>query len=223
LTIATAGHHLRVYEIYDSIQGESTLAGMPCTLIRLAGCPLRCSYCDTPRAIPTDSGHSMTIDAMIRQVAESDRPLVLLTGGEPLAQRNTIELLARLLQLDCLVQLETAGAYSIKTVPVGVRRILDIKTPGSGEVERNCTENLAYLAAGDEIKFVLTGRSDYLWARDFIREHQLEGGDIPLLFSPAWGEVAVSDLCAWILQDHLPVRMQMQMHKVIWGAEAEGV
>jgi len=216
-------HHLRVYEIYDSIQGESTLAGMACTLIRLAGCPLRCTYCDTPRAIPTDSGHSMAIDAMIRQVVASDRPLVLLTGGEPLSQRHSIELLTRLLALDCMVQLETAGAYSVKEVPVGVRRIIDIKTPGSGEVERNCIENLACLTAGDEIKFVLTGRSDYVWARNFIREHQLDRGDIPLLFSPAWGQIVPGDLCAWVLKDHLPVRMQMQMHKAIWGSEAEGV
>lgn len=196
---------------------------MPCTLVRLAGCPLRCKYCDTPQAIPTDSGQWMDIEAIIRQVAVSQRPLVLVTGGEPLAQRYTIGLLAALSELDCMVQLETAGTYSIENIPVKIRRIVDIKTPGSGEVERNCMQNLHLLAAGDEIKFVLTGRSDYEWAREFIDRHQLGLSDVPVLFSPAWGEVVVSDLCAWVLEDHLPVRVQVQMHKTIWGPEAEGV
>ncbi len=196
---------------------------MPCTLIRLAGCPLRCSYCDTPRAIPTDSGHRMSVDAIVQRAADAGRPLVLVTGGEPLAQRHTTELLTALLKLGCHVQLETAGAYAVNDVPPGVRRIIDIKTPGSGEVERNCIDNLGCLRAGDEIKFVLTGRSDYEWARHFIRQFQPGHGEIPLLFSPAWSEVAPAELCAWILADNLPVRMQMQMHKTIWGAEAEGV
>jgi len=165
----------------------------------------------------------MDIDEIIRSVAASNRPLVLVTGGEPLAQRYTIELLAALSELDCMVQLETAGAYSIEHVPAGIRRIVDIKTPGSGEVERNCLQNLQLLAAGDEIKFVLTGRLDYEWARDFIQRHRLGLNDAPVLFSPAWGDVAASDVCAWVLEDHLPVRVQVQMHKTIWGAEAEGV
>jgi len=216
-------HRLRIFEIYDSIQGESTLAGMPCTLVRLAGCPLRCSYCDTPQAIPTDSGQRMAVEDIITQVASSNRPLVLVTGGEPLAQRYCIELLKGLSGLNCLVQLETAGAYSVGSVPAGIRRIIDIKTPGSGEVERNCMQNLDLLTAGDEIKFVLTGRSDYEWASDFIQKHKLGAGDVPVLFSPAWSDLQASDLCAWVLEDHLPVRVQMQMHKTIWGAEAEGV
>jgi len=165
----------------------------------------------------------MAIDEIIRQVATANRPLVLVTGGEPLAQHHTIELLAQLLALGCIVQLETAGAYSVKAVPAGVRRIVDIKTPGSGEMVRNDIENLALLRDGDEIKFVLTGRNDYEWARDFIHTHQLGEGDVPVLFSPAWGDIAASDLCAWVLEDHLPVRVQVQMHKAIWGAEAEGV
>jgi len=196
---------------------------MPCTLVRLAGCPLRCTYCDTPQAIPADSGQWMLIDDVIDQVAASNRPLVLVTGGEPLAQRYTNTLLRKLSGLDCMIQLETAGAYSIKTVPDGIRRIIDIKTPGSGEVERNCMQNLGLLTAGDEIKFVLTGRDDYEWARDFIHTYQLGLGDIPVLFSPAWGDILASDLCAWVLDDHLPIRVQIQMHKTIWGPEAEGV
>jgi len=196
---------------------------MPCTLIRLAGCPLRCAYCDTPQAIPTDSGNWMDIDAIIEQIRQTQRPLVLVTGGEPLAQRYTVELLKALSGLDCIVQLETAGTYSIEHVPAGIRRIVDIKTPGSGEVERNCMKNLDLLTAGDEVKFVLTGRSDYEWARDFIQMHCMGGGDVPVLFSPSWDDLTASDLSAWVLADHLPVRVQVQMHKTIWGPEAEGV
>jgi len=184
---------------------------------------LRCAYCDTPHAIPTDSGQWMAVEDIIVQVAAANRPLVLVTGGEPLAQRYCIELLKGLSGLNCMVQLETAGAYSVERVPAGIRRIVDIKTPGSAEVERNCMQNLDLLTSGDEIKFVLTGRSDYAWARDFIQKHHLGTGDVPVLFSPAWGDVAASDLCAWVLQDHLPVRVQVQMHKTIWGPEAEGV
>ncbi len=212
-----------MYEMYDSVQGESTLAGMPCTFIRLAGCPLRCSYCDTPKAIPTDSGHWVSIDEIVKQVIENNRPLVLITGGEPLAQRHCNTLLKRLSELGCFVQLETSGAYSIASVPAGIRRIVDIKTPGSGEAQRNQLQNLQQLVAGDEIKIVLTGRGDYKWARDFIRVHKLGLDDVPVLLSPAWGEVAAAELCAWLLEDRLPARMQVQMHKVIWGSEAEGV
>jgi len=196
---------------------------MPCTLIRLAGCPLRCTYCDTPQAIPVDSGNWMAVDAVIEQIRQTQRPLVLVTGGEPLAQRYTLELLKELTRLGCMVQLETAGTYSIEYVPAGIRRIVDIKTPGSGEVERNCIKNLDLLTAGDEVKFVLTGRSDYEWARGFIQTHGLGTGDVPVLFSPSWDDLSASDLSAWVLADHLPVRVQVQMHKTIWGPEAEGV
>ncbi len=165
----------------------------------------------------------MDIDKIIRQVAEKQRPLVLVTGGEPLAQRHCIELLKRLSELDCIIQLETSGAYSVQNIPADIRRIVDIKTPGSGEVERNHLANLAYLKAGDEIKIVLTNRHDYEWARDFIIEHKLGLADVPVLLSPAWGDITAAELCQWLLQDQLPARMQMQMHKVIWGAKAEGV
>jgi len=196
---------------------------MPCTLVRLAGCPLRCHYCDTPQAIPTDSGQSMSIDDVVEKIAVANRPLVLVTGGEPLAQRHCITLLQRLSERDCIVQLETAGAYPVDAVPDAVRRIIDIKTPGSGEVDRNCLKNLAGLKAGDEIKFVLAEAADYAWARDFIRQYGLGLGDVPVLLSPAWGQVEASDVCAWVLADRLPVRVQVQLHKTIWGAEAEGV
>jgi len=165
----------------------------------------------------------MAIDDIIEQVAIKQRPLVLVTGGEPLAQQHCIDLLSRLSKLDCFVQLETSGAYPVQDVPVGVRRIVDIKTPGSGEVERNHLQNLEHLVAGDEIKLVLTGRSDYEWARDMIGKHQLGLNDVPVLLSPAWGDLAAAELCEWILADQLPARLQVQMHKVIWGSKAEGV
>lgn len=195
---------------------------MPCTFIRLAGCPLRCSYCDTTQAIPTDSGNWMDIDTIIEDVRLRGRPLVLVTGGEPLAQRNCGELLSRLLEIGIEVQLETSGAYSVAAVPDGVHRIVDVKTPGSGEVERNQLENMKMLGAGDEIKFVICSRSDYEWSRDFIRQHQLGDGAVVLL-SAAWSEISNRDLCAWMLEDALPARLQLQLHKVIWGAEASGV
>jgi len=165
----------------------------------------------------------MSIDAIMQQVRSHHRPLVLVTGGEPLAQRHCITLLERLAKLDCYVQLETSGAYPIHAVPSGIRRIVDIKTPGSGEVARNHLANLDALIAGDEIKMVLTSRNDYEWAREMIAQHQLGLADVPVLLSPAWGDVSAAEICEWVLHDALPVRIQMQMHKVIWGAKAEGV
>jgi len=196
---------------------------MACTFIRLAGCPLRCTYCDTPQAIPTDSGSWMPIADILSQVRQRNRPLVLVTGGEPLAQRQCPELLSGLLALGCEVQLETSGAYLLGGVPAGVRKIVDLKTPGSGEVERNRLENIPQLCAGDEIKIVLTDRADYEWARDMICQHQLGRNDVPVLLSAAWGELMAVQLCQWMLDDRLPARLQMQLHKVIWGAEATGV
>ena len=183
---------------------------------------MRCSYCDTTQAIPTDSGSWMDIDAIVEDVQQRGRPLVLVTGGEPLAQRNCSELLTRLLGLGIQVQLETSGAYSVADLPDGVHRIVDVKTPASGEVERNRIENLKQLNASDEIKFVICSRSDYEWSREFIRSHML-GSDAVVLLSAAWGELSSQDLCAWMLEDQLPARLQVQLHKVIWGAEASGV
>jgi 7-carboxy-7-deazaguanine synthase len=214
---------VRIHEVYDSIQGESTLAGMPCTLVRLAGCPLRCRYCDTPQAWSFERGTEMAIDAVVADIAERDRPLVLVSGGEPLAQPSCMDLLAALVETGRLVQLETSGAFDISEVPAGVRRILDIKTPGSGEAARNLTGNLAQLRAGDEIKFVITDRADYEWARALISEHAWEARGLPVLLSPSWGELEAAELAAWVIADRLPARLHLQQHKVVWGSEARGV
>lgn len=213
---------INIHEIYQSIQGESTLAGMPCTFVRLAGCPLRCTYCDTLAAIPFDSGKSMEMYDVVAQVKAWANPLVLVTGGEPLAQKTCIALLQKLLDTGVIVQLETSGALDISTVPIAVRKVIDIKTPGSGEEKRNRWQNLQYLHAHDEIKFVLTNQSDYIWAKCVIDE-RLQDTSATILLSPSWGSLNPEDLCAWILRDKLPVRMQIQMHKVIWGAEKTGV
>lgn len=212
-----------MHEIYDSIQGESTLAGMACTFVRLAGCPLRCSYCDTVEAQATDSGEWMSIDEVVSQVASRKRPLVLVTGGEPLAQRHCVVLLENLLALDCELQLETSGAFPIAEVPKGVHRILDVKTPESGESARNRLENFASLREGDELKFVISSRADYEWSREFLRAHALDEKGVPILFSPAWGRLSLVEMSQWLLEDRLPVRLQLQLHKIIWGAEAKGV
>jgi len=213
---------INIHEIYQSIQGESTLAGMPCTFVRLAGCPLRCTYCDTLPAIPFDSGKSMGIDDVVIQVRAWANPLVLVTGGEPLAQKTCIDLLQKLLDTGVIVQLETSGALDISTVPIAVRKVVDIKTPGSGEEKRNRWQNLQYLHAHDEIKFVLTNQADYVWAKRVIDE-RLQDTPATILLSPCWGALNPEDLCAWILRDKLAVRMQLQMHKVIWGADKTGV
>lgn len=185
---------------------------------------MRCHYCDTEQAIPTGSGSWMSVNQVVDDVRERGRPLALVTGGEPLAQRNCIELLRRLVGLDVEVQLETSGAYSVAEVPDGVRRVVDIKTPDSGESEKNRLDNLSLLREGDELKFVLCSRSDYEWARDFVRSSCASFGNIPLLFTVSWDdEIAAEELAAWVLEDCLPVRIQLQMHKVIWGAEASGV
>lgn len=165
----------------------------------------------------------MTVNEIVRHVSDQHRPLVLVTGGEPLAQRHCIRLLEQLQRLDCEVQLETSGAFSIADVPSGIRRIIDIKTPDSGESDRNHLENLGLLRAGDEIKFVICSREDYLWSRDLVREHAMSDMDLPILFSPAWGMVSPLDMSQWLLEDRLPVRLHLQLHKVIWGSEATGV
>lgn len=215
-------NQLRVHEIYTSIQGESTAAGLPCLFIRLAGCPLRCVYCDTAHALDFNSGQQMSMDEIMRQVRQAAPELVLVTGGEPLAQRHTPELLSALLQEKTLVQLETSGAISLAQVPLQVRKIMDIKTPGSGESKRNDWRNLEYLQAHDEVKFVLSGRRDYEWACDAL-EHRLHEISSSILFSPCWGMLNPEDLATWIIEDGLDVRMQLQLHKIIWGAEKTGV
>ena len=214
---------LRIHEIYESVQGESTFAGRPCTFIRLAGCPLSCHYCDTPQAIPTDSGSDCSIKAIVEKVRAFGHSLVLVTGGEPLAQRNVIALLNSLLKEPVTVQLETAGAHDLSRVPDGVSIIMDIKTPASGEVARNRWENISHLKTGDEIKFVINDREDYEWVKTVIRERSLAELKIPLLLSPAWKMLPPAELVAWMLKDRLPARLQIQQHKYIWGDQVSGV
>ncbi len=196
---------------------------MPCTLVRLAGCPLRCDYCDTPEALPARSGEITTIEDIRQRVADHALPLTLVTGGEPLAQLETPMLLEALLGLGGTVQLETSGAFDITVVPRGVRRIVDIKTPGSGEEPRNLWANLRHLSENDEIKFVITGREDFDWCVACIRQHRLAELGIPLLISPVHQRVDLRRLCRWILDSGLPLRLQPQLHKWIWGADASGV
>ncbi|MDX8376442.1 MAG: radical SAM protein [Mariprofundales bacterium] len=219
---------LFINEIYDCIQGESSLAGLGCTLIRLAGCPLRCTYCDTPQSWPFNKGQQMTIAAIIAHVRQHNRPLVLITGGEPLAQKQTLDLLQALLSLTPLtntkamkpiIQLETSGLYPISPVPMGIKRILDIKTPASGMLKHNHWENLKSLRIDDEIKFVLNDKSDYDWAKEIIEQYKLFEF-LPaanILFSPVWGNLELAHLAEWVLVDNLNVRVHTQLHRHIWG------
>jgi len=211
---------MRITEIFSSIQGESTFAGLPCTFVRLTGCPLRCGYCDTAYAF--SGGTEMTVDEVMAQVADHAIDLVEVTGGEPLAQKETPALLARLLAAGHQVLLETSNGLPIDTVPDGVHVILDLKSPGSGELAANRWENLDLLDARGEIKLVLTNRADFDWAVETIADHHLVGR-WPLLMAPVFGKLDPAELAAWILEAHLPVRLQLQLHKLIWGAERTGV
>lgn len=210
---------LRINEIFFSLQGESSRVGLPTVFVRLTGCPLRCGYCDTAYAF--HEGDTRSIDDVIAEVATYASKFVCVTGGEPLAQRNCLNLLARLCDLGYDVSLETSGAIDISAVDKRVARIVDIKTPGSGEVAKNRWENLPLLTPHDEIKFVITSEADYRWAVALIEERKL-ASRAPILFSPAFNEVSYAALAAWILRDGLNVRMQVQLHKVIWG-EKRGV
>ncbi len=211
---------LRVNEIFHSIQGESTHAGRPCVFVRLTYCSLRCTYCDSEYAF--FEGTERPLDEIVAEVARYGCRLVEITGGEPLIQRETNELMRRLLAAGYEVLLETSGAWPVEGVPEGVRIIMDLKTPGSGMVARNRWENLRHLDEKDEIKFVICDRADYEWARGVVGEHCLAERHA-VLFSPAWGEVDPTELAEWILADRLPVRMQLQIHKYIWSPTARGV
>jgi 7-carboxy-7-deazaguanine synthase len=211
---------LRVNEIFHSIQGESTHAGRPCVFVRLTGCPLRCVWCDTAYAF--HEGEPMSIDAIVERVASYDCPLVEITGGEPLAQPRSIDLMRALLSRGFEVLLETSGALPIGAVPAGVRRIVDVKCPGSGESARNRWENLDGLRDGEEIKFVVAGREDYDWARSIVRDRALDR-KAPVLFSPVRESLEPGRLAGWVLEDGLPVRVQIQMHKVFWPDVLRGV
>lgn len=218
--------YLRVTEIFHSVQGESTWAGLPCTFVRLTGCPLRCVWCDT--AYSFHGGQKRTLDDIVAEVDAIGTKLVEITGGEPLIHRNTFELAERLLERGYTVLCETSGAVDVAPLDPRVHKIMDLKCPGSGEVERNLWSNLDHLTERDEVKFVVKDRADYEWTRAAIGEHGLdrrvEAGTLrALLISPVWGQVDLEALAAWILEDRLPVRMQVQLHKLIWGAGAVGV
>jgi 7-carboxy-7-deazaguanine synthase len=210
---------VRINEIFFSLQGESSRVGLPTVFVRLTGCPLRCGYCDTAYAF--HDGRTQSIDDVLTEVARYGARYVCVTGGEPLAQKSCITLLKRLCDSSYSVSLETSGAVDISEVDARVSRVMDIKTPGSNEMEKNRWENLALLKSHDEIKFVLTDEFDYTWAKALVEEKSLTK-ICPVLFSPSFNEVSYEQLAAWILRDRLPVRMQVQLHKVIWG-EKRGV
>ncbi|MDQ6989095.1 MAG: radical SAM protein [Mariprofundaceae bacterium] len=197
------------------------MAGLPCTFIRLAGCPLQCVYCDTPQAIPLDSGENQDLTRLLEELHPVQTPVVLVTGGEPLAQKNCTQLLQALLPIYQHVQLETSGAYDISIVPDDVAVILDIKTPASGECARNRWQNMEILRPNTEIKFVLMDEGDYTWAKEIIQKYDLSR--YTLLMSCVWQALDPQDLAAWIVRDQLAVRLQLQLHKYIWGAKATGV
>ncbi len=212
---------LKINELFLSIQGESTFAGLPCVFVRTTGCPLRCSWCDTKYAYT--EGDVMTVDEVVASVEAFDVPLVEATGGEPLAQVAMPALLERLCDLGNTVLLETGGAEDITPVDPRVHVIMDIKCPGSGMTDRMRWENLARLEQKDEVKFVLASRQDYEFARRTIREHDLASRCGTVLLSAAFRLVDPEDVVAWILDDRLPVRFQLQLHKVIWDPNRRGV
>jgi 7-carboxy-7-deazaguanine synthase len=212
---------LTINEIFHSIQGESTHTGTPCVFVRLAACDLRCSWCDTPYAF--DEGRKMTIEDVVQQVRSYQCPVVEVTGGEPLLQRDVYPLMERLIETGHTVMLETGGHVSIEQVPAPVIRVVDVKCPASGEAERNHWPNLDLLRPHDEVKFVIQDRGDYEFARDVVARHQLPAKCRAVLFSPVHGVLAPKPLAEWILADRLDVRLQLQAHKYIWGADVRGV
>ena len=205
---------LKVSEIFFSLQGEASRAGLPTVFVRLVGCPLRCVWCDTEYAFT--GGQNISLAEIVSEIAQYGTPRVCVTGGEPLAQKACLSLLVALCDAGHDVSLETSGALDIAGVDVRVSRIVDLKAPGSGEFDRNRWENLALLTARDELKFVLKDRADYEWARDIIRERRLDEL-CPLLFAPVQGGLEPKTLADWILADRLPVRFQVQLHKLLWG------
>jgi 7-carboxy-7-deazaguanine synthase len=211
---------LKIHEIFHSIQGESTFAGRPCVFVRLTGCQMRCVWCDTAYAFY--EGGWMTLDGVVERVRSFGCPLVEITGGEPLLQPNVHLLMTRLCDEGFELLLETGGGLDIAGVDPRVRRIVDVKCPASGESANNRWENLADLRPGDELKFVVAGRDDYDWAKQVIAERGL-AGRYPIHLSPVWGAVDLPALAGWIVEDRLPVRLSLQLHKQIWGTEARGV
>jgi 7-carboxy-7-deazaguanine synthase len=212
---------LTVNEIFHSIQGESTFAGTPCVFVRLTACDLRCSWCDTPYAF--HEGRKMSLEDVLSEVERYNCPTVEVTGGEPLLQQDVYPLMSRLLASGKTVLLETGGHRSIEEVPAGVIRIVDVKCPGSGESDNMDWDNLKRVNAADQVKFVIKDRADYAFARDVVTREDLARRVAAVLFSPVHGVMDAKELAAWILADRLPVRLQLQAHKFIWGADVRGV
>ena len=217
MTTKVAGApQLRVTEIFFSLQGESRSAGFPTVFVRLTGCPLRCSYCDTEYAF--SGGEWMALETIVAQVAGYGARHVCVTGGEPLAQRDCPHLLQRLVEAGYEVSLETSGALDVSVVDPRVIKVMDLKTPSSGEAAKNRYENIESLTSRDQVKLVICNRDDYEWAREVVRRYGLTDR-CEVLFSPCFGTLAGRQLAEWILQDRLPVRFQLQLHKVLWGEE----
>ena len=211
----TAGQTLRITEIFYSLQGEARTVGLPTVFVRLTGCPLRCLYCDTEYAF--SGGELFSIDEIADRVAAYDPRYVTVTGGEPLAQKTCLPLLTRLCDAGYEVSLETGGALSVAGVDERVVKVLDLKTPASGEVARNDYDNVPLLTARDQVKFVVCDRADYEWARFKLDEYQLAQRVSDVLFSPSHGQLSGRELAEWILADNLPVRLQLQLHKLLWN------
>lgn len=211
---------LAINEIFVSIQGESTRAGLPCVFLRTTGCPLRCRWCDTEYAFY--EGRRWPLDDLVAEACRHEVELVEITGGEPLAQPGVPALAAALLERGRTVLVETSGAFDISVLPPGAHRIVDLKCPGSGECDSNDLDNIDRLRDGDELKFVLADRLDYEWAAGLVRDRRL-AARVPVLFSPVWGELEPARLADWILADSLPVRLQLQLHKLLWPDVDRGV
>lgn len=205
---------VRITEIFYSLQGESSTVGLPTVFVRLTGCPLRCHYCDTEYAFY--GGERRSIEQILEEVSTFKASRVCVTGGEPLAQKSCLPLLTALCDKGYQVSLETAGALSIAEVDPRVTKVVDLKTPASGEVNRNLYENIAYLKPSDQIKFVICDRRDYEWARMKLDELSLPGCVTDILFSPSFGQQDATELAEWVLNDRLPVRFQLQLHKLLW-------
>jgi 7-carboxy-7-deazaguanine synthase len=214
MSSSETGASLRISEIFYSLQGETSRVGLPTVFVRLTGCPLRCQYCDTAYAFT--GGQSMTLQAIVAEIRKFPTRYVTVTGGEPLAQKNSLLLMKMLCDEEYRVSLETSGALDISAVDERVMKVMDIKTPASGEASKNLWENLQHVTSQDEIKFVLCNEDDYDWSRKMLVQHELTQ-KCDVLFSPAQGQLLPGDLADWILRDHLPVRMQLQLHKILWG------